>query len=76
MTISSNPGSSNRKIAQDAGVADQGQISKLLLRLQNLGLIENSGAGPARGEPNAWQLTAKGREIQQSIDQQTTGTAS
>jgi hypothetical protein len=55
-----------------AGVSDQGQISKLLLRLQNLGLICNSGDGPAKGEPNAWQLTSKGQEVEHTIREQTT----
>jgi AcrR family transcriptional regulator len=64
-------GSSNRRIAEAADVADQGQISKLLARLENLGLIENAGAGgPARGEPNAWRLTPKGAEIERTIARQ------
>ncbi|HEY7960661.1 MAG TPA: TetR/AcrR family transcriptional regulator [Solirubrobacteraceae bacterium] len=71
IAISSDPGASNRKVADTAGVSDQGQISKLLLRLQNLGLIENTGDGPAKGEPNAWQLTAKGHEVEQTIREQT-----
>ncbi len=61
------PGPSNRRVAEAADVADQGQISKLLARLQHLGLIENGGAGPARGEPNVWRLTAKGAEIERTI---------
>lgn len=61
------PGSSNREVAQAAEVADPGQMSKLLARLDQLGLIENSGRGKARGEPNAWQLTAKGREVESAI---------
>jgi AcrR family transcriptional regulator/DNA-binding MarR family transcriptional regulator len=65
------PGASNRQLADAAGVHDQGQISKLLARLKTLGLIENIGAGPVKGEPNAWQLTAKGRHIDQAIQVQT-----
>jgi AcrR family transcriptional regulator len=72
MAISANPGASNRKTADAAGIQDQGQISKLLLRLQNLGLIHNNGEGPAKGEPNAWQLTPKGHEIEHAIREQTT----
>ena len=60
LAIAETPGASNRELADAAGVADQGQISKLLSRLKSLGLIENIGAGPVRGEPNAWQLTPKG----------------
>jgi DNA-binding MarR family transcriptional regulator len=61
------PGASNREIGDAAGVVDQGQISKLLTRLEHLGLIRNEGAGPARGEPNAWRLTARGEEIERTI---------
>jgi AcrR family transcriptional regulator len=58
---------SNREIGIAADMNDQGQISKLLTRLAGLGLIENMPAGRARGAPNAWALTAKGREIEQAI---------
>ena len=51
---------SNRQIATFAGVGDPGQISKLLRRLERLGLIENHGGGHALGEPNQWRLTIKG----------------
>jgi AcrR family transcriptional regulator len=61
--VGANPGSSNRAIGDAAGIADQGQVSKLLARLGRLGLIENTGAGAARGDPNAWTLTQRGWEI-------------
>ncbi len=64
------PGPSNRRVSEAAGVADQGQISKLLARLEHLGLIENAGTGVARGEPNVWSLTPKGQEIAQTIRRQ------
>jgi AcrR family transcriptional regulator len=73
LAISQSPGASNRALAEASGVADQGQISKLLSRLQALGLIENTGAGPQRGEPNAWQLTPKGQQVGQAIQLQTAG---
>jgi hypothetical protein len=60
---------SNREVGLAAGMRDQGQISKLLTRLHGLGLIENTDAGLARGAPNAWMLTAKGREIEQAVGQ-------
>ncbi len=74
VAIAGHPGASNRQIAQAAGIADQGQISKLLLRLQNLGLIRNGGEGPTRGEPNAWTLTPRGQEIEHTIHEQTSHT--
>jgi AcrR family transcriptional regulator len=61
--ISEQAGASNREIAVHAEVADQGQISKLLARLERLALIENTGEGQPSGEPNAWQLTSRGEEI-------------
>jgi AcrR family transcriptional regulator len=66
-TIAAAPGASNREVAQAAGVVDQGQISKLLTRLEGLGLIHNTGVGHVKGEPNAWQLTSKGHEVEQAI---------
>jgi AcrR family transcriptional regulator len=63
-TIAGIPGASNRDIADHAGVKDQGQISKLLTRLERLGLIHNTGTGAPRGEPNAWRLTTKGQQIE------------
>lgn len=67
VAVAATPGASNRRIAQDAGVSDQGQISKLLARLEHLGLVANMGEGPAKGEPNAWALTPKGIEVERAI---------
>ncbi len=67
MTIAADPGASNRRIAAEAGISDQGQVSKLLARLEHLGLIENRGEGPVKGAPNAWALTARGVQVQGAI---------
>jgi AcrR family transcriptional regulator len=58
------PGASNRDIADRAGVKDQGQISKLLTRLERLGLVHNTTTGAPKGEPNAWMLTDKGQQVE------------
>jgi AcrR family transcriptional regulator len=58
---------SNRAVGEHAGIGDQGQASKLLARLHKLGLIENHGGDPARGEANAWTLTHTGTQIHNSI---------
>lgn len=71
MAVATYPGSSNRTVADGADIADQGQISKLLNRLHGLGLIDNAGGTPARGEPNAWTLTARGWEVHATIAAQT-----
>jgi AcrR family transcriptional regulator len=67
----SNP--SSRAVADASGIADQGQMSKLLWRLDHLGLIANGVERQGRGEPNAWSLTARGREVERAIRAQTGG---
>jgi AcrR family transcriptional regulator len=61
------PGASNRAVADYAGIHDQGQVSKLLARLQRLGLIANTDDGHVRGEPNAWRLTPLGDQVAQRL---------
>jgi AcrR family transcriptional regulator len=69
--IADQPGASNRQVADAAGVQDQGQISKLLVRLERLGLIANGASEIMRGVPNTWQLTARGHEVEHAIRAQT-----
>jgi AcrR family transcriptional regulator len=64
--ISDQPGLSNRKIGERAGVTDPGQISKLLARLAGLALIENIGAGHLHGASNAWRLTPQGEHLERT----------
>ncbi len=71
LAIASQPASSNRQVATAAGIADQGQISKLLARLYALGLIQNAGGDHAKGEANAWSLTPRGNDITHTIQIQT-----
>jgi AcrR family transcriptional regulator len=56
--IAEQPGLTNAQVAQRAGITDQGQISKLLKRLQGLGLVENADTEP--GSANSWRLNAGG----------------
>jgi AcrR family transcriptional regulator/DNA-binding MarR family transcriptional regulator len=65
--IAQEPGASNRVIGDHAGISDQGQISKLLARLERLGLAANTGDGHLKGERNAWRLTPKGVKVEHSI---------
>jgi AcrR family transcriptional regulator len=58
---------SGRQVADASDISDQGQMSKLLARLQNLGLIHNNATARGRGGPNAWALTTRGREVEQAI---------
>ena len=71
LAIAGDPGASNRHVGDIAGIADQGQTSKLLRRLQHLGLIENATGGDGRrGEPNAWRLTARGEHLRHTLQSQ------
>jgi AcrR family transcriptional regulator len=71
MAIAEQPGASSRGVADASGIADQGQMSKLLWRLEHLGLIANTVERQGRGEPNAWSLTARGEQVQRAIRAQT-----
>jgi AcrR family transcriptional regulator/DNA-binding MarR family transcriptional regulator len=66
-TAAQHPGMSNRVIGEGAGLTDQGQISKLLARLERLGLLANTGEGQARGERNAWKLTTRGERVTEQL---------
>jgi hypothetical protein len=65
--VAANPGASKREIGTGAGMEDQGQISKLLVRLQRLELIHNARSETARRAPNAWGLTERGWSVQRAI---------
>jgi AcrR family transcriptional regulator len=66
--VGEHPGASNRRVSEYAEIHDQGQVSKLLARLERLGLVLNAGAGSqVKGESNAWTLTTRGELVAQSI---------
>ena len=64
--IGDRPGASNREVAEGAGIADQGQMSKLLTRLERLDLLDNTGAGQRHGAANEWHLTDRGRSVERA----------
>jgi DNA-binding MarR family transcriptional regulator len=64
--IAEHPGASNREVADSAGIVDQGQISKLLGRLEGLGLIENA-IEVGRRSANAWVLSPRGERVERGI---------
>jgi DNA-binding MarR family transcriptional regulator len=60
---------SNRDVSWATGDTDAGQMSKLLTRLEALGLIENTtDHGNGRGRANEWRLTDRGRELARVIE--------
>lgn len=66
--VAARPGCSNRQVGEMAQIGDQGQISKLLARLERLGMIENREEGQrSRGEANAWTLTSLGEQVASSL---------
>jgi AcrR family transcriptional regulator len=73
MAIAEHPGASNRLVGETAEIKDQGQISKLLARLERIGMVCNTGLGPGQGAPNAWTLTSSGRQVIESIRAHTEG---
>lgn len=64
--VREHPGAGNREFVKHVGITDQGQVFKLLARLERLGPLANSGEGHGKGEPNAW-LTPWRVEIHQAI---------
>ena len=74
MTIAALPGGSNREVAERAGIVDQGQISKLLTRLEYQGLIVNRDTeSTARGTPNSWWLTERGETFERELREHPVG---
>jgi AcrR family transcriptional regulator len=67
VAVAARPGCSNREVGEAAGIIDQGQISKLLGRLERLGLVHNTGLAPGNGTPNSWALTDKGVEVERAM---------
>jgi AcrR family transcriptional regulator len=64
--VAEHPEANNREVADGVGITDQGQISKLLIRLASLGLLENAVESGGRGIANAWLITPKGNEIRRA----------
>lgn len=73
VAIAQHPGGSNREIGRAAGVEDQGQISKLLLRLAKLELVANGVSPHERGAPNSWTLTERGRDVERLVSRSLDG---
>ncbi|MGH2903513.1 MAG: TetR family transcriptional regulator, partial [Solirubrobacteraceae bacterium] len=59
--VAGRPGLNNREVSEVIGLADQGQISRMMKRLQGQGLIEN--ARDARRQARAWRLTRDGEAV-------------
>jgi len=62
--IGDRPGASNSEIATVAGIADAGQSSKLLARLESSRLIRNGASQRPPWARNEWYLTLQGQELE------------
>ncbi len=62
------PRSSNREIAETAGLSDEGQTSHLLRRLAQRGLIEKVSPRSGSRRENAWLLTPHGQRVLKLLD--------
>jgi hypothetical protein len=62
--VAAEPGLSNSELSERVGITDQGQISRLLSRLATHDLAENVSESQRKGEPNAWILTRRGKELE------------
>jgi AcrR family transcriptional regulator/DNA-binding MarR family transcriptional regulator len=60
--IGERPGISNRDVAFAVGIRDPSQVSRLLARLERLGLVAD-GASERAGTRKAWRLTAAGADL-------------
>jgi AcrR family transcriptional regulator len=66
-SVGSTPGASNRQVGNGSGIQDPGQVSKLLARLEGIGLLTNSGKQAPKGAPNEWHLTPTGERVARSV---------
>lgn len=64
--LAGNPGSSNNEIGQGVDVSHAGQVSVLLGRLLEAGLLEKEEGGA--GRPNAWRLSPSGVEVARALE--------
>jgi DNA-binding IclR family transcriptional regulator len=65
--IAAEPGLNSRELASRNGAKDEGQMSRLLSRLERLGLVENTREAQRRGDVKAWQLTIAPEDLQAAI---------
>jgi AcrR family transcriptional regulator/DNA-binding MarR family transcriptional regulator len=60
--VGGRPGLSNREVADVIGLADQGQVSRMMKRLAGQGLVENARSHTNR-QARAWRLTQDGEAV-------------
>ena len=63
--LAANPGASNKTIADGIGVSSLSQVSELLARLADIGMLVKHSGGA--GRPNAWWLGPHGEQVAQAL---------
>ncbi len=63
--IGGEPGLSSRELASRTGLKDEAYMSRLLARLERLGLTEDTRVGRFRAK--AWKLTTTGQKLEEAI---------
>ena len=63
--VAGRPGLNNREVSEIIGLSDQGQVSRMMKRLSDQGLVENTQAHTKR-LARAWRLTADGEAVIES----------
>ncbi|MGE5280718.1 MAG: TetR family transcriptional regulator [Chloroflexota bacterium] len=64
--LAEHPGSSNTEVGVGVGISHPGQVSILLGRLLEAGLLEKEEGGA--GRPNAWDLSPFGTEVARALE--------
>jgi AcrR family transcriptional regulator/DNA-binding MarR family transcriptional regulator len=60
--VAGRPGMNNREVSETIGLSDQSQISRMMKRLSDHGLVESAQAHTKR-QARAWRLTADGEAV-------------
>jgi DNA-binding MarR family transcriptional regulator len=68
--IGAEAGLTSKEVSSRTGVNDDAQSSRLLARLERLGLIENTRNRGSRAHRKAWNLTAAGQKVQDAIERE------
>ena len=63
--LAENPDASNQAVAAAIGISHSGQVSMLLARLHDAGLLVKDCGGP--GRPNAWRLSPYGADVARAL---------
>jgi AcrR family transcriptional regulator len=63
--VADHPNASNQAIGENIGVSHSGQLSMLLARLHDAGVLDKNCGSP--GRPNAWRLSPYGDEVARSL---------